>query len=70
MSSWKPQQLVDGKWCDNSLRFETHEEAAANAKDLFYRWTIPSDHRAVFSEDPVNYRYVDGKLIAVEPPSV
>ena len=66
--SWKPEQLVSGKWCGNALRFATHEEANANARALFHRWTVPQDYRAVFTDDPVNYRYVDGKLIAVEPP--
>jgi hypothetical protein len=60
--SWKPEMLVDGDWRGNALRFATQEEAAANAKDLFYRWTVPNDYRAVYSDDPVNYQWIDGKL--------
>jgi hypothetical protein len=65
--SWKPQQLVEGEWCDNALRFATHEEAHANARDLFHRWTVPNDYRAIYADDdPVNYRYVAGQLVAVD----
>jgi len=55
--------LVQGQWAGNALRFATHEEASANACDLFRRWTLPSDYRVDESDDPVNYRWVDGKLV-------
>lgn len=67
--SYKPQVQVRGegdKWHDNALRFATLEEAAANASDLYGRWMMATAHRAVESDDPVNYRWLDGKLVAVE----
>jgi hypothetical protein len=61
--SYKPEVIADasGKWCGNTLRFATHEEAAANVADLFSRWTLVTDTRVVESTDPVNYRWVNGK---------
>jgi len=56
--------LVNGQWCGNALRFATYQEAYENAVDLFSRWIVPSDHRVDESDDPVNYRWVDGKLVA------
>lgn len=66
--SWKPEFFVDGKWCDNALRFATEQEAKDNAYALFLRWTVPADYRAVESEDPVNYTYHDGRLEAAPSP--
>ncbi len=60
--SFKPMQLVQGEWSSNALRFATEEEALANAKDLFNRWTLSSDFRVEESPDPVNYRWVEGAL--------
>lgn len=66
--SWKPEVIADstGKWAGNSLRFATKEEAEANARDLMSRWMLVREYRAAPSDDPVNYAWVDGKLIAVE----
>lgn len=66
--SWKPEVLVDGDWCSNSLRFETQAEAEAYAKDLFNRWLLCKDHRAVEDTDPVNYVWdADAyKAVAIE----
>jgi hypothetical protein len=62
---WKPEVFVEGKWSRNSLVFATQDEAERNARDLFMRWTMCSDSRAV--EEPnavVNYRYTpEGHLI-------
>jgi hypothetical protein len=62
--SFKPEVIADtsGKWCDNALRFATREEAKANVHDLMMRWFAVRDTRVVQSDDPVNYRYVDGLL--------
>jgi hypothetical protein len=68
--SWKPEVQVAGegdKWCRNGLAFATKEEAEANAKDLMYRWLLVTACRAVESDEPVNYQWVDGKLVAVVP---
>jgi hypothetical protein len=64
--SFKPEFLIEGKWCDNAVRFATKEEAEANAADKFSRWTVPADYRATESPDPVNYKWVDGALEAVK----
>jgi hypothetical protein len=65
--SYKPEVIADssGKFYGNALRFATREEAEANVKDLEMRWFAVRDTRVVESDDPVNYRYVDGKLIEV-----
>jgi hypothetical protein len=66
--SFKPEVIADnsGKWCGNALRFATSEEAQSNVQDLMMRWFAVRETRVVESDDPVNYRYVDHKLIAVE----
>lgn len=55
--SYKPQVQTDSssKWYDNALRFATHEEALASARDLSSRWFAVRDYRAIESPDPVNY---------------
>ena len=62
--SFKPEVIADasGKWAGNALRFATREEAEANARDLMMRWFAVRETRVVVSVDPVNYRYVDGRL--------
>jgi len=67
--SFKPEVQTDdtGKWYGNALRFATHEEAEAQVLDLMMRWTSVRDTRVVESTDPVNYRYIDGRLESVVP---
>ena len=62
--SFKPEVIADtsNKWCGNALRFATREEAEANVRDLMMRWFAVRETRIVESDDPVNYRYVDGRL--------
>ena len=66
--SWKPEVIADssGQWCGNALRFATREEAEANVADLKARWWLVTDTRVVESDDPVNYRWIDGRLEGVE----
>jgi hypothetical protein len=66
--SWAPEVIADssGKFCGNALRFATKEEAEANVLDLSFRWTAVRETRVVESADPVNYRYVNGRLEKVE----
>jgi hypothetical protein len=45
--------------------FATKEEAEISAHSLFMRWTLADDHRAVESDDPVNYVIVDGEMSPV-----
>lgn len=63
--SFKPMVYVQGEWAGNALRFATEQEALDNANDLFGRWLLVEQVRVDASEDPVNYRWVDGKLEAV-----
>lgn len=65
--SFKPEVIADdsGKWYGNALAFATREEAEANVKDLEARWMMVRDTRVVESDQPVNYRWVNGKLEAV-----
>jgi hypothetical protein len=62
--SFKPEVIADtsGKWVGNALRFATREEAEANVRDLMMRWFAVHETRAVESDDPVNYRYANGRL--------
>ena len=62
--SFKPEVIADAsaKWCGNALRLATREEAEANVQDLMMRWLAVRETRVVESDDPVNYRYVDGRL--------
>jgi len=64
--SWKPEIFTEGKWYPNGLAFSTKEEGEAAAEKTYQNWTAAEDHRAVESNQPVNYRYVDGKLISVD----
>ena len=66
--SWKPEVQTDysGKWYGNQLRFATKEEAEDNARDLSYRWILVRATRAVESDDPVNYAWIDGRLKEVK----
>lgn len=67
MQSYKPEVIADssGKWCGNSLRFPTREEAEANVRNLEMRWMAVRETRVVESDDPPNYNWVDGKLVAI-----
>jgi hypothetical protein len=62
--SFRPEVQTDatGKWYGNALRFATRAEAEAQVADLMMRWTVVRDTRVVECADPVNYRYVDGRL--------
>ena len=66
--SFKPEISTDGgkSYGQNSLAFATEAEALASAKDLFNRWMLATDYRAVESDQPVNYALVDGVLTSVE----
>jgi hypothetical protein len=63
--SFKPEVIADssGQWCGNALRFATREEAEANVQDLMMRWFAVRDTRVVECDDPVNYSYIDHKLL-------
>lgn len=66
--SYKPEVIADnsGKFAGNALRFATREEAEANVRDLAMRWTSVRETRVVESDDPVNYRWENGRLVPLE----
>lgn len=66
--SWKPEVIADssGEWVGNALRFATKKEAEDNVRDLANRWFLVTNTRVVESEDPVNYSYIDHKLVEVK----
>jgi hypothetical protein len=64
--SWKPEvKTTDntGKWYGNALRFASREEAELNVLDLSLRWFLVTDTRVVECDDPVNYAWIDGRLV-------
>ena len=64
--SFKPMVYVQREWAGNALRFTTYDEALDNARELMGRWMLVADYRADESTDPVNYRWIDGKLESAE----
>jgi len=66
--SFKPEVRTgtDPKFYGNALAFATEQEALANAKDLYHRWFLCTDYRAVESDEPVSHTYTNGVLKAVE----
>lgn len=69
MCSWKAEVITnrEGNWVSNRLRFASFDEAYNYVSDLGKRWTMVSDIRVVESNDPVNYRYLNGELLIVVP---
>lgn len=65
--SFKPEFLIDGVWYPNGVAFATEAEAKANAAHKFSRWTMPTDYRAVPSDEIPNYAWTDKGLAALEP---
>jgi hypothetical protein len=63
-NSYAPEVIADstGNWTGNGLRFATREEAQANVSELYSRRTSVRETRVVESNDPPNYRWVDGRL--------
>lgn len=62
--SWKPEVKTindDDKFYGNALRFETKEEAEKNVADLRSRWLLVTETRVVESDEPVNYKWIEGK---------
>ncbi len=55
--SYKAEMLAEGSWCSNGCAYATREEAEAAGKELMSRWMVPTDSRAVESDQPVNYRF-------------
>ena len=65
--SFKPEVIADnsGQWSGNALRLATREEAQANVQNLMMRWFAVRETRVVESDDPVNYRWEEGRLVEI-----
>ena len=65
--SWKPEVIADssGQWSGNGCRFATKAESDLYVRDLSMRWMAVRETRSVESDDPVNYRIVDGRMESV-----
>lgn len=68
MSNYRPEISTDGgkSFGQNAQVFATKEEAEWMARDIFTRWMMATDWRAVETEDPVNYR-VRGNVVSFVP---
>ena len=65
--SWKPAIKTSGEdFHLNGQAFKTKEEAEAMAKDIFNRWMLATDHKAVESDEPANYRITNGVLEPIQ----
>jgi hypothetical protein len=53
--SWKCEVFAENEWAGNALVFEQKSEAYFYGKDLLNRWFVPTAHRAVEINDPINY---------------
>ena len=67
MSNYRPEISTDGgkSFGQNAQVFATKEEAETMARDIFSRWMLATDYRVTETEDPANYRIVDGVLKSV-----
>jgi len=70
--SYKVAVKVTGEpqWNYNAQRFATEEEAQAAGEDLYSRWTLVERFEVQESADPVNYKWEDGKAVALFTPSL
>ena len=50
-------EVFTGSWSSNSCVYATRQEAEAAGRELLSRWFVPSDSRAVESNETVNYRF-------------
>lgn len=66
--SYQPEQLVEGKWYPNALRFATYSEALLNAQSKWRVWTMSKDCRAMPNyTDAPNYTLTpEGDLVEIK----
>jgi len=64
--SWKAGVKTgdDTEFAFNALRFETREEAQDYVRDLMWRWLAVREAKVEESDEPVNYRFIERKLIS------
>lgn len=69
--SYKAEVQADSTetWTGNGLTFATQKEAEDYVSDLAWRWTAVRKTRVVESDSPVNYKWEDGKAIALHMPA-
>lgn len=65
--SFKPAFIFPGqeKPSTNAQAFATHKEALDSAGARFAVWTMPDDFTVVESDEPANYKRVDGQDIPI-----
>lgn len=63
--SYKVEVHAEGEWVGNAIRLATNQEAVDYGHDLLCRWFVPDDYRVVESDEPVNYKWADGKLSGI-----
>lgn len=66
--SFKPEICAskDGSFSQNALCFATEAEALTSAMDLYNRWMLCTDYRAVESADPVTHAIVNNQMESVK----
>jgi hypothetical protein len=67
MKSWTSEVIADstGKWLLNGTRFATPKEARDYVWQLSMNWTAVKDTRVIASDEPVNYRFINGRAEAI-----
>jgi hypothetical protein len=60
--SFKPaiKTRQDKDWVKNGMAFETLYEAMTSARNLEALWTAVIDIAVIESNEPVNYKWIDG----------
>ncbi len=51
----------DRDWASNAQRFPSEADAKAAGSDLFSRWMAVREWKVLPSDEPPNYRWVEGK---------
>ena len=65
---YKAEVLVDGEWGQNGVVWPDLESAEEAARDLWARWTLTVDHRAVEVDEPPNRPTWEEHVAAHGPP--
>lgn len=60
---WKPTFTIPGesKPSTNAQVFATKREAEESARARFMVWTAPTAWGVMETDDPVNYKFIEGK---------
>jgi len=51
----------DTEFVTNGLCFETEREAKDYGVDLFSRWSVVKETKVLTSDEPINYRFINGQ---------